>query len=505
MPRKKKEDISVSETKEEIKEDNKKASFKPYDNSKLNELAYEDVKERSIIINFDKVLNRKDLGDFSQIKYKLKRRAFYSFSDYISYNMNYLLNKMPILAIPLLDIHTKIFSDEEYSINNLYEDIRENIFSIDELIDLINNIVDENYSITLDKDSSTMKSIIEDLQVTDSVNKSIIKSSILIRFLIVIMIEYEEKYELHIKDYNNIFKEAIKIFSDNNNCLSKIYKIVDSRIESTEYSEKVIWNYLKKLGIDPYTVKSEIKSSIIFSIIGKIQNNTSVISFLDVVIKNKIIHKFTYSYPVNFKTFKIEQDNDDVDENDKIDILLTKEYAENEATIIIHKLTMKKFIEKQHITKDELEYVKFRVNNILNDFQKKLIEIYFHNRFKIFIDDEVDYWYYLLIIMSRELFDKGFNIIPKILLSRILKDNVIIYSSKKLTKQVITSEIYKEFLENYNFIFDLIQKDDFILKYSSISNYKFEYYNDDTEEFENLIIDKNSLILELISFTKLLN
>lgn len=501
MPRTKK----VKEEKSNDKEEKSSNITKYGDDDKED---YVEIENRSITVNFSKLLDR-ELGDLNTVMYSFKRRAFYSFYDLIGYNLNYLLNKMPLIGIIYLDFHTKIYSDEDidYTFDEMFNDIKENLIYNSELKEIISDIVESTYTITLDKDSENIKKqIIEDLQVTDITNKSILKSAILIRLIIPIISEFEEKfgYEKNTRVYNTIFTEVIRDYSEGgSNSLVKLNKMIDSRVEGTEYSDQVIWNYLKKLGIDPFTLKCEIKSSVVFSIIAKMNINTSIVSFLDVVIKNKISNKFLYNYPVSYRTFKVEQQDDEVDENERIDITL-KQSSINEGKVLIHQIAIRNYIKKlkykYNFNKEDIDILKSKIG-YLNEIHKKLLEVYYSNKFNLVV--EGNDLYYLLLGMINDLKRKGYIILPKILVSKIDFNTKMSYGNRSLNKTIIQSKDYIELLDNYKFTLDLIGKDDFILKFSSISSYKFVYINEDNEE-EVLKIDKNALSLEIINFAKMI-
>ena len=134
-PRKIKDKIDENEEKNKKINESKKESFNKYgDEDKENFIT---EYNRSMSVNFSKVLER-DLGEYNEITYVFKRRAFYNYVEFISYNLNYILNKYRLLGIVYLDFHTKIFSEEnDYTFQDMFKDIKENLLRNEDLRNVI--------------------------------------------------------------------------------------------------------------------------------------------------------------------------------------------------------------------------------------------------------------------------------------------------------------------------------------------------------------------------------
>jgi hypothetical protein len=77
---------------------------------------------------------------------------------------------------------------------------------------------------------------------------------------------------------------------------NKLYKIVESRIKSTRYSDRTMWGFLAMRGIDPIVLAEDFYRKMIIDIMVKLDNNKRVISYFHAVLKNMLAFQFQYNF-----------------------------------------------------------------------------------------------------------------------------------------------------------------------------------------------------------------
>jgi len=385
---------------------------------------------------------------------------------------------------------------EKYSYMDFYKDIEKLFLNNELLIKVIGDIVEEEYTLNLNE-MSKGKNINVELQVTDELNKIYLKSSILMRILIPLLCDFNGDDDTTERLIYDIFTEIIKRFDSNStSALNKLYKIIYSRVFQTKYSDVVIWTYLKNMSVDLMIIIKRYYKVVIKNIFPKIKHNTSVISYLDVVIKQKLKFLFTYKYPISYKPLRAETtDDDELSEQERMEINLLRNDQGmsiiNEMSIIqeISKIK-KKYTITDSIIKD------FINGRQLNSIQIYLVRIYYSN--KITINSNKKDIFYLLYGMKRDLEEMNFSIIPQILDCAIAPNIRKMNNRKKLVEKVVSSEKYIYLLKNYLPIKNILDKNNVILSLMTIKNSKF--LNKDNEEIDFSTEHLAEEILDLLLF-----
>lgn len=455
-------------------------------NNEQNVFCNEDT--RDIIIRYDKLLGREDVADKNI--YTINRRSYYKILPLIANDINYVISRHEKLIYDMLSIRIRIYGEKEsYTELDFYNDL-EDIVNDKDLLGIIEEYIDSSY--TLNLNCVERRNVNEELQLTDDVNKILLKSSVMMRLLIPILCDYKYHDKKDII-FLNIFKKCIKVFSnDTENALNKLYKIIYSRIFQTKYSDVVIWKYLKNLTSDPQLFTTRVFKSIIKSILPKLENNKSCISFLDVVIRQKLHFEFTYNHPMSFKAIKVtSSDSDDLDEREKMEIN-SNLLKGDEGILMINRCSIfqeiKEIKKTFNVSHDDIEL--FKTKTKINSIHFKLLELYYSDKFSIVCDNEE--MIYLTLGMYNDLILKGFSLIPKILLSKIDERERRINSRRKLIEKVISSQKYKNVLKKYIPIRNIMDKNNAILSLTTIKNNKFIY------DGEELVIEMEILNEELL-------
>jgi hypothetical protein len=425
---------------------------------------------RTISIAFDKLFNRDDISHMNN--FAINKRSYYNCLDLISDDINLVLNRHHDFAYSLLEIRYNMITEKEnYTYMNFFQDIERLFLNNEALIQVITDIVDEEYSLNLNK-MSEGKNINVELQVTDELNKIYLKSSILMRLLIPLLCDFNGDDETTESLIYDIFTEIIKKFDgDSTSALNKLYKIIYSRVFQTKYSDVVIWTYLKNMSVDLMIIIKRYYKVVIKNIFPKIKHNTSVISYLDVVVKQKLKFLFTYKYPISYKPLRAETtDDDELSEQERMEINLLRN---DQGMSIINEMSImqeiSKIKKKYKVTEQDMK--DFINGRQLNSIQIYLIKIYYSN--KITINSNKRDIFYLLYGMKRDLEEMNFNIIPEILDCSIAQNVRKMNNRKKLVEKVISSEKYTYLLKNYLPIRNILDKNNVILSLMTIKNSKF--------------------------------
>lgn len=457
--------------------------------------------KNNIIIDFNKAFDRKDLTLLES--FNIDRRCFYKIIDFIINTLNYVFNMDKDLILIYLKIYTELtekLTDEENPIteNEFKDIIFENFLKNKKLLDICDDLIEKSYTISLD--SETGKKINTDLQVTDQNNKAVLKTAMVMRFLIPLLCLYkknkQDKVFLFTANY------LIKYYSGGSTrVLNKLFKIIDSRVQCTTISDKVFWGYGKSLNITPTLVTNDIRKSILKQIIPKIVPNTSIIKFLDVVIRFKVQCTFTYNYKWKYKPIKTDA-QEDIDDKERMEFRAFT-LKHNEADIMLNEIAIKQQISK--ILKDydyDKDDIKQFIENIkyINSIQKYFLDVYYFNQFKV-LGDTSDKAI-LLYHMIQDLKNKNFIEIPRILEGKLEDDTIPLASNsmiKNKMKPATRLESYKKLLTDYSQFLDIISKKNFVATIFSSSSYT--YYDPLDEKME---IDSDLYLIECIKFIDLL-
>jgi hypothetical protein len=82
---------------------------------------------------------------------------------------------------------------------------------------------------------------------------------------------------------------------------AKIKKLVESRVLQTRYSDKVMWNYLRNIAVDPQIFIDRLFRKFIAEGIPKLEQGTNIIKFFQAFLKNQIKFQFTAKFGMHYK------------------------------------------------------------------------------------------------------------------------------------------------------------------------------------------------------------
>lgn len=441
-----------------------------------NKLCHYDLENKIITIEMDKVFNRPDIAYMNN--FKINKRSYYKILHLIEKDYNIIIEGYPDFLLYLLDI--KYTNKVEGGNVELVKEKINEIIDDDDFFIFIDEYVENNYTLKLNK-FINVNGKNSEYAINDDKNKVILKSSMVSRLLIPLLCETN----LTEAEIYNLYALIMRRFdSDTTQTIQKLYKFIELRVHRTIYSDKVIWNYLKSRSIDPTIFVRDLTRGITINIITKLDHNKSAVSYLDVVISEKIKFAFTYNYPINIKSIK--SSDQELEEKEKLEIHMLKH---DEGDLLLHKVSIEKEVRNVEIP---LEYS--YLTEIHNPYTTKFLAIYYADKFNpLFATPEQRGK--LIWRMSNELVELGYEVIPRISLSSLVKNEKRLNNRKKLNEKIISSEKYKDFLGIYSNIMHLIEKNNPILQLISVKNNKFVI---NEEEIELPLEELSGEIIDLI-------
>jgi len=510
-------------------------------------------------IAFDKMFNQSQLAVYNQFELSSKRN-FKNLSPMIldTYNELFLNERgelkeeCELLMFTLLKAKSDIMVAETMPYDKFIEYADSIIHSGDDLlIKIINDFVDENYSLNLDeitkKTKDAKRKVNEELQFSDAHARELLKIAYLYRVMIPIISVYffynkagfstvkasdltdeednesevsaEELEEMQFDDVNSsIFAHLFDKFSKDPEALrNKLYRLTFSGVSKTSYSDRRFWLAAKNVAITEKTEALEIYKKLLTNAIPKlsIDGDKNVISFLQSVINNQVDflfqNKFKYHFiPIGSTESSFSTDDDDDSSISEFERMEIQQSRKDEGAYLIRKLNIKNVIEsipeKFNVGVTDAE-VKDAMQHITRHFiQESIIAIL---TFKYFNDKEAlkfvtFYQYcYLLIACKKYLLQQKFVYLPKILTANCDKHRERLnIAGKKVRPEILNSKKYKDLIaERYPNFADEIEKP-FISFIATI--YSSVFSDENGNEIFDSSVKVQKIAYELINIAKLI-
>lgn len=414
------------------------------------------IKDKTIVIEFDKILKR-DLSKFNNIE--ITKRSYHTILPFIRDEISFIVEEKGFIdyIYSLLEFMYELNAEEDHGEGYYLEIIDKGIFESDELKEIVFKKVYDNYTINID--TNEYKN--ERLQLTDDMNKRYLVASIYMRLLVPFIQVYRDKFKLSDKERDKItFKlyANCMIFANDGDkdILERLHNIVSSRIASTRYSNIVIWDFLEKMNRDiTLTIKSNYEYIIVNNFV-KIENNKSVISYIDVVIRNRLRNLFGANYKYAYKNVSNQSDSpsDELTDMEKLESsILRRDRGIN----IINELSVKQEVEniKKQLLLGELdssEFDDFMENYHFNMFTSKYLDIFYKRKFNVVYKEE--YVIYLVFKMISDMYSKRFTTLPKLLVSNITA--IKINNKRKIVEKIRSSNKYMIVRKKYDNISNIL-------------------------------------------------
>jgi len=492
-------------------------------NSVYDNYIHENEDGKFVIIEFDKIFNEDGISHMNE--FSLKKRSYYTINNLITDSIKRVFSScQEKVILPYLQIAYKIKNlEEEYTKEDMINDIV-TVVNNKSVKRFVNEFINSNYVEELDEqteETKKTKKINQELQFTDEHVKILLKAAESIRLSIPLITEFCEKRKHEVNDtLYDTFEAIIRLYQGKIEMMNKIHRFVYSRVVSTQYSDKTIWNLLTNKSKDVNVITIEFLKDIVIGILPKTITDKNIINLFHVVIKRKIIFEFSKNHKITFKPVNLNQvDREGLTMFDKWEASMSKR---DESKIIINQLSIQHQIEniqsefKIKISQSEFAYYKNHIH--INKFQTNLLFLFFAKymgSYSNLYNCNRDEYIYLVILLYKWLKMNGYNCIAEyiIALPDRLNEKRMTTKNSKLFEKITESKTYKDLIRNkYNYISQNIIQSKLIIKLVgniSVSKYNyltpFEEYNpNEVVEPEEIICRVDDLADEILNFIKLI-
>ena len=302
------------------------------------------------------------------------------------------------------------------------------------------------------------------------------------------------------------------------NIHNKLRRLVESRVYGTEYSDTVIWGYLRNLGTNSVEVVQPLLRKLITDITPKLTINENVINLYHVVVKKQLHFMFHANIPLEYENVNSALEPD---EASVFDTTVAK-FAQNEIYPPLVDLAYKDFVRKLlkgvasgiEVTDDEVEeYTKVFVPS------KEKNYIFFALYSKYIEDHEILFalserrYTYLTLLLHRILLKYNMPNLAKIIMSNTDDENTSKLSTSKLKltrkfmQSIRESHGYQELQKNcFKYTSDKFQHNNTLLGIleNIAKNSRHSVFPNAIGEYEPVTIDDESLAGELLQLAKII-
>lgn len=456
---------------------------------------------KSILIPFDTIFNQQisHTNEFN-LSYKknfvnlnnqeIKGDKTKVIHHYLSEDLQFVMNNIDDFPLTYLYLKTKMIDlNKDYSEEEFIDDIFTEVIT-QEFIDLIDSYIEDSYTINLDDNTSVSNSKNEELQFTDEHAKIVLKTAMTARILIPIIIEFMNYHSTPKNDalFLKIFDAIFGYYQPENiNIRNKLFKLIDARIVAKRYSDRVIWSYLQNVSKSPEVLAREFYRNIIVNIIPKINNNSNIVSYLHVIIKNKILYEFKKKFSNSFKPIDVNQEDEEgVNEFDKISI---NQLKSDEGKSLMNVLTIPrqiKFVMKKfdiEISKEEYMYYENILNfTVIHKTYTGLFFAKYLGSFHTIYSSDAKSYLLMIIVTYKWMKLNNLNSLAKYLIAEYdpVQNEKKTIHKKQFINQFLMSKEYKELICNkYGFTMEQIVNSKLLIKmFALLAANKFIEVND---------------------------
>jgi hypothetical protein len=492
-----------------------------------------------IIIHFDKYMSKGYTGGTNFNNFPLnKKKTYRNMSDRIAeaisyvggrsetFVYNYLKMKFAIIGILNMDAFAEYRedtdSDEEVEITleQFYQAIDRLID--DEVVKIISDNIEEIYYEPPSLSDDKIKNV--ELQFKPEHTKAVIKASFAAKLIIPIIMDFCELRFSLVKAADPIsenptnsfifssFLRVLRKFTPSHmNLENKLFKLAESRVVATNYSDKIIWSYLKNLGITPDVFIRILYRKTICDTLPKLAHNRGIVSYIHTTLKNQLMYLFTQNFPIQYRP--INTIDIDSDEGSNPFERIEQAYQHDEGLKVINDANIESIIRKYireldyDICPEELSYYLNRIK--INDLQKRILTLIYQREMgrQEALNSATKIQYIKLLMIAEKLLYKHDLPILADYLTGIPKDSEIIaretLSSKKFISELIRSTSYKKIHSKFSFIGQRLADSTIVIKFiATLEKNKFDRLPrvDDEDEYLPMSYNISSISDEVLRF-----
>ena len=437
-----------------------------------------------IVDDYNLILNSEECEDFIYYLLEVKGHIVEIKEAYLQEGKGYVLKNKKMTDFEKKSRMVLDKEDKDFLVKKINK-----IVKLDYLFDFISNFVDDHYELNLNTRINVNEKNLE-YAITDTINKTVLKTSIVARLVIPLVNEINmsetDLYKLLTRVMNKFDGDTVRT-------KDKLYKFIELRVNRTRYSDMQMWDFLSNRAIDSTLFISELNRKILNEIVAKLEYNKSIVSYFDVIIRFKIKFLFTYNYNVNYKTIKTN--DKELDDKSKLEFRLNKK---DRFESDMNKLSIQMLVDSFGDMYDDL-YDYEALAEISNPVTIRFLEIFYYKEgFKVELADDIQYAK-LIANAREELIKNNFTIIPELLISEIDVGERRSTNRKKIDAEIVASKKYKKFERNYHDVIPIFTKNNHpVIQLASIKNYSVIQYDPETDDYVELDFSYKLLISEIL-------
>ena len=334
----------------------------------------------------------------------------------------------------------------------------------DAVVGIIGEIVDAAYakeSIDIDTEHGGKNN--EELQFTNEHALIILRWSLACVAVAPIITVFMDEHDIQSRDSMNlimgVFGALLRRFEPadgETDILAKIKKLVESRVLQTRYSDKVMWNYLRNVSVDPYIFIDRLFRKFITEGVPKLEQGTNVIKFFHTFLKNQIKFQFTAKFPISYKPIKPDvMDPDGVGAMEHLESELIRR---DEAQVVIGELVCAQGLREAYRElgwepgDDEIAHWSWMLKqNGINAWQRGMVTKFFlprigrveHIKTRVLSD-----YVRMMLVTRRWLAENDFPVLYDYMSARVTDgvDARKLLARKKFVREFMDSAAYRELL-----------------------------------------------------------
>jgi hypothetical protein len=378
----------------------------------------------------------------------------------------YNYHKIKCVILGAWDLDAFISDDDDYvgeraiTLPQFYKAI-DKLFD-EEVVAIISDHIDEIYE-EQQQDETKVKNI--ELQFKTVHTKAVCKASFCMKLAIPLLLDFcDLQYKL-IKEANpkaespinsfifDCFIDILQKFSPKGIDLeNKIFKLTESRVVATQYSDKIMWSCLRNSGVTAITTTRLQYKKLVYDILPKLEHNREIVSFLHTTLKNQI--KFMFEQKFTFRFNPINTIDVDSDDGTNPFERIEQAYQHDEGLGLINKINVDSIIKKYQ---RELEYtpskeeVQYYIENIkVNEMQRRIVSLIFQRdmgKKEVINYASRSQYVRLLLLAEQALIQQELVVMSEIIMGIAHETDIIhkdTLTSKKFMIELLKSTSYKK-------------------------------------------------------------
>lgn len=409
-----------------------------------------------------------------------------------------------------------------YSFRQFISDITEFLLT-DSIIGKINKMVDDYYEIDLSPTDDIKDIDLHALQFMNEHGKALMSLAVAYKLTIPVVCHFysvnsEKMNELNIargespltiKEYlYKVFVGYFPLFQGESEIFNKLVVTVNSHLQATRTSDKVLWARMRNNKITPTTCEDELVSSIVTDLLPKSIFKKNLIFLIQVAIPRQIRTKLLGKDRFEFCDISMSAKTDELSGLEKME---ANNARISDLDVVISSLNIDKTIKKIEkkykieVTKDEIDFYRTNLNSFV--FSEIILQ-FFANYFGGFYDlksiSKKNY-IHILIIFKKIMSSMGFIYINQIMTGNVSKNIKRRKISTKQLNKIAESRRFKKIMKNYSMGMSE-EKNSIIYNIAELINTPVEYVDYDHQEHlgEDIKGEFDIIVDEYLRFIQML-